>query len=94
MFPGALRQTILTAAACMGLAAVSSEAMARDCSGYDSYYRDYNDGPYAHYLCYSGGYQCGHSRSYYHRYENRYDGYYLRRFYDGYRDRDCDHDCY
>jgi hypothetical protein len=93
---GMMRRTVLAVAACVSVAAVSSTAMACDCSGYDSYHRGYHDRPDRNYSCYGGGYRCGYEggyvRSYYHRCENRYNGDYHRRAYDRYRD--CDRDCY
>jgi hypothetical protein len=91
---GALRRTILIAAAGLSLAAVSSAALACDCYG-RSHYR-YHDGGPGNYSCYGGGYDCGYEGSYfrarYHQYRDRYYGYY--RHYDGYdRNRDCNYDC-
>jgi hypothetical protein len=91
----ALRRTILATAAGLGLAALSSAALACDCYGDGRDYYRYHDGGYGNYSCYGGGYDCRYEGSYYRdrTYRYRDDPYRYYRHYDGYRYRDCDRDC-
>jgi hypothetical protein len=97
----ALRRTSLVTAAGLSLFAVSTAALACDCSGDPyHYYRNYDDGS-GNWSCYGGGTDCGYVGAYHRPYRHHYYGDYGRyryddryRGYDHYReyDRDRDHD--
>jgi|ERR1700722_3780124 hypothetical protein len=92
-----VRQTILGATAAFGLAALSSVALACDCTGDGRGYYPYHDAGYGNYSCYGGGADCHYEGSYYreraYRYRDDPYRYYRHRYYDGYRYRECDRDC-
>ena len=86
---------LFISATVLGLATLSSAALACDCYGDGHRYYPYHDGGYGNYSCYGGGTDCRYEGSYYrdHTYRYRDDPYRYYRHYDGYRYRDCDRDC-